>query len=270
MALTACRIYAERSHCRLSATWWVSNLSELSGMEVGPSATGISLMISHLKPHWDLVMASVGPRMISLGLEWHPGTLESQSQMLSKTWTLFLITIFYSWFFPPYSIYLIFFVYSFFYFSSILCSFFPTSFSLLDWLNTSILVFLFIISFFPSLSPCYWYVFPISSFLVHLLSHQHFIQLAGWRLCQLFLITFFHCLSSLLFSLLSFYFPCFFLPSPSLLTIFFFCLTEWMSVSYSFLVSRPLSFNLVHISLYGMTLLLGLGPWAAVWVGYSG
>lgn len=43
-----------------------------------------------------------------------------------------------------------------------------------------------------------------------------------------------------------------------------------MAVSYSFLVSRPLSFNLVHISLYGMTLLLGLGPWEAVWVGYGG
>ena len=45
----------------------------------------------------------------------------------------------------------------------------------------------------------------------------------------------------------------------------FFCLTDWMAVSYSLLVSPPLSFNLAHISLYGITHLLGLGPWS-VWV----
>lgn len=151
MALTACRIYAERSHCRLSVTWWVSNLSELSGMEVGPSATGISLMISHLKPHWDLVMASVGPRMISLGLEWHPGTLESQSQMLSKTWTLFLITIFYSCFFFPS-------IQSIWYFLSTpflifppYCALFslPVSPFLTDWIQVSLYFSSSFLSFLP-------------------------------------------------------------------------------------------------------------------------
>ena len=69
--------------------------------------------------------------MISRGLEWHPGALESQSQMFKDlnrfSYYHFLLLVF-----SPYSVYLIFFVHSFFNFSSILCSFFPTSFSLLN------------------------------------------------------------------------------------------------------------------------------------------
>lgn len=45
-----------------------------------------------------------------------------------------------------------------------------------------------------------------------------------------------------------------------------FCLTDWIAVSHSLLVSPPLSFNLAHILHYGITRLLGLGPWSAVWV----
>lgn len=187
----------------------------------------------------------------------------------------FSAPIFLVFLFSPYSVCSVFSVHLFSHFSSILCYLFPcTSFFLLSWLNGTIypLPFSlnhFFISFLP-FSPYYLYIF---SFLLFLFSNAPLLlpilHWAGWMkinsdvfssLLPSFIV---FCLFSLLFFLL-FLILCSFLPSsPSLLNC-------WIIVSYSFLVSPPLPFNLANILLSGITLLwvgaLGLGPWPFVWI----
>lgn len=103
MALTACQTYAERSPCHLSVIWWVKNSCVSLGSILGVSFIGswqairigngsfsvpdqiiIGMVINHLKPSWDLIIASMGPCCASLHRT--PGTFSRSSSCLEHLW----------------------------------------------------------------------------------------------------------------------------------------------------------------------------------------